>query len=182
MINRACNGPGGAPRHAPPPGCRAAVPARWRPWLLDKGSLTERLLAASGGDLRVRVMDQRWARPRPDERRILALGAGRRVLIREVLLIGRGEPWVYARSLLPPELLRGRHRLLAQLGERPLGSLLFQDPALRRSRIEIGRRQLPPLPGLESHRAERAWWRRSLFRLNGRPLLVAEMFLPGFSP
>jgi chorismate--pyruvate lyase len=158
------------------------VPARWRPWLLDRGSLTERLLAASGGDLRVRVLEQRWARPRPDERRALALGAGRRALIREVLLIGCGEPWVYARSVLPPDLLRGRHRFLAQLGERPLGGLLFRDPALRRSRIEVSRRPLPPLPGLESRPAERAWRRRSLFHLDGKPLLVAEMFLPGFSP
>ena len=173
--------PGNRRRPRPPTQCRTPVPARWRPWLLDSGSLTERLLAASGGDLRVRVLKQHWARPRPDERRILTLGAGRRALIREVLLIGCGEPWVYARSVLPPDLLRGRHRFLAHLGERPLGGLLFRNPALRRSRIEVSQRPVPPLPGLEYRPAERAWRRRSLFHLDGKPLLVAEMFLPGFS-
>ena len=175
-------GPGNRRRPWPPTRCRTPVPTRWRPWLLDSGSLTERLLAASRGDLRVRVLNQHWARPRPDERRILALGAGRRALIREVLLIGCGEPWVYARSVLPPDLLRGRYRCLARLGERPLGGLLFRDPALRRSRIEVTRRPVPTLPGLEYRPTGRAWLRRSLFYLDGKPLLVAEMFLPGFTP
>jgi chorismate lyase len=178
VIDRARNGPGSAARLH----CRTAVPARWRPWLLDSGSLTERLRAASGGDLRVRVLSQRWARPRLEERRALRLGAGQRALIREVLLLGRGEPWIHARSVLPLGLLRGRYRFLAQLGERPLGALLFRDPTLRRGPIQVERRPVPALPGLELPPGALAWERRSLFHLAERPLLVAEMFLPGFKP
>lgn len=182
MHTTARIGSGNGRRHSPCCQRREAVPARWRPWLLDCGSLTERLLAASGGDLRVRVLHQRWARPRLDERRALRLGAGQRALIREVLLLGRGAPWVHARSVLPLALLRGRYRFLARLGERPLGALLFREPSLRRGCIRIARRPVPALPGLEVPPGALAWERRSLFHLGNRPLLVAEMFLPGFSP
>ncbi len=161
---------------------RLSVPTELRPWLLDSGSLTERLRAASAGDLRVQVLDQRWARPRPDERRALHLPEARRALIREVLLIGCGKPWIYARSVLPAELLRGRYRFLARLGTRPLGALLFRDPGLRRSEIAIGHCPIPALPGVEPTAIRLAWVRRSRFFLAGNPLLVAEMFLPDFKP
>ncbi len=158
------------------------MPAQWRPWLFDQGSLTARLVARSGGDFRVQVLAQRWAPPTAPERRALGLGLRQRALIREVLLRGRGQPWVHARSVLPLALLRGRYRFLAQLGERPLGALLFRDPRLQRGPIEVARCPLPALPELTQARAAGAWQRRSLFYLGGRPLLVAEMFLPDFEP
>lgn len=160
----------------------AQVPAAWRPWLLDPGSLTARLVARSAGAFRVEVLAQGWAPPSADERRALGLGIRERALIREVLLRGGDQPWVYARSVLPLALLRGRYRFLSHLGTRPLGALLFRDRALRRGPIEVALRPVPALPGVDRAAGARAWLRRSLFDLGGRPLLVAEMFLPGFEP
>lgn len=175
-MSRACSHRGGC-RHA-----RTGVPAQWRPWLFDQGSLTARLVARSGGDFCVQVLAQRWALPTAAERRALGLGLRQRALIREVLLRGRGQPWVYARSVLPPALLRGRYRFLTHLGGRPLGALLFRDPRLRRGPIAVAKCPVPPLPELRGSTGLGAWQRRSLFYLGGRPLLVAEMFLPGFEP
>lgn len=150
-----------------------------RCWLLDEGSLTARLIAASGGDFRVRVIAQSWQRPHADEARALGLRAASRALVREVALECGGEAWVFARSIIPETTLRGELRHLRRFGSRSLGALLFASPRSRRgdfelSRIEAGDAFLPE--GLAPARA--VWARRSVFRLRDRALLVQEVFLP----
>ena len=72
------------------------LPPRSHDWLLDEGSLTERLIAASGGDFRVERLSQCWQQPLLSERRLLGLPGRQRALIREVVLRCREEPWIYA--------------------------------------------------------------------------------------
>jgi chorismate--pyruvate lyase len=121
----------------------------------------------------VRLLWQGWARPAPEERRRLGLPAGQYALIREVELLGHGQPWVRARSILPHTCLRGPGRRLRKLGNRSLGGLLFKDPTLRRGAIEVA-----PLRQAEGT----VWARRSRLYFHGRPLLVAECFLPALLP
>lgn len=147
--------------------------ARTLDWLLDPGSLTARLVARAGGDFRVRVTRLAWARPTRAEASTLALRTGEWALIREVVLVGRGEDWVVARSVIPRATLAGANRRLARLGDRPLGAFLFRDPTLRRRAVA-----LVTLPGDQSASAHVVWGRRSTFILRGAPLLVAEYFLP----
>lgn len=135
-------------------------------WIRDPGSLTARLQARAGGDFRVRLTRLVWARPRLDECLALRIPAGEWALVREVVLLGRGEAWVMARSVLPRSTLTGRNRQLRRLGTRPLGAFLFRDPGLRRDQVRVVRSP-------DGH-----WGRRSRFLLRGRPLLVAEYFLP----
>lgn len=144
-------------------------PARVASWLLETGSLTTRLVATAQGDFRVRVLAQYWGRPAREETRRLRLPAGRYALIREVELIGCGQAWVRARSVLPISSLTGPGRRLRRLGNRSLGGLLFRDPTLRRGPIEIARLQQPE---------GRVFARRSHLVYHGQPLLVAECFLP----
>ncbi|MFN3586959.1 MAG: chorismate--pyruvate lyase family protein [Moraxellaceae bacterium] len=138
-------------------------------WLTAPGSLTARLVAAADGDFRVRLLAQYWGRPAPEEARRLGLHPGRFALIREVELVGRGQPWVRARSVLPVASLAGAGRRLRRLGNRSLGHLLFRDPTLRRGPIEIARLLQPE---------GRVYARRSRLVYHGQPLLVAECFLP----
>lgn len=142
-------------------------------WLKDPGSLTARLLVASGGDFHVRLVRLVRERPTRAEARELGLHAGESALVREVVLVGRGEDWVVARSVIPRRTLTGRNRRLASLGERPLGAFLFRDPTLERRAVRV-----VALPALAPGAAVRAWGRRSMFVLHGQPLLVAEYFLP----
>ena len=107
------------------------LPPATRHWLLDEGSLTAILQAACGNRLRVRVLRQAWQRPRASERRALGLGTHEVALVREVLLECAGEPWVFARSIMPAATLRGRLRHLRRFGERSLGALLFSSRGLR---------------------------------------------------
>lgn len=155
------------------------LPQRIRSWLLDKGSLTEALIRASDGNFRVRVVQQRWMRPRPSECRAAGMRAHEVALVREVFLECHGEPWVFARSIIPARSLNGRLRHLRRFGERSLGALLFANPRIRRETFEVAR--VTPGHGLLARGASAdrpVWARRSVFRLHGQPLLVAEIFLP----
>lgn len=165
-------------------GSDQSVPKQWRDWLLDTGSLTQRLVHASDGKFAVQVLRQQLDTPRLSERRVLGLAARRVALIREVILLGDAVPWVYARSVIPLSTLTGRLRRLRHLDNRPLGALLFEDPSMCREPVEVAchthaNTQLPSSLGV---RGSPLWGRRSVFRLDQKPLLVSEVFLPGFKP
>ncbi len=156
-------------------------PGHWRPWLLDRGSLTQRLVALSGGQFRVQVLAQRIAVPRLSERRALGLPPRQLALIREVVLRGRDQPWVFARSVLPLASLTGSLRRWRKLDARPLGARLFSYPQLRRGALETANLRaaaLPLHPDTSLPPETKLWGRRSLFFVHGKPLLVCEIFLP----
>lgn len=159
-----------------------AIPADVRPWLLDTGSLTERLLKASDGHFRVQLLRHQWTRPLADERRALGLQSREAAMVREVLLCCRNEPWVYARSVLPARVLRGQHRHLRSFGARSLGAHLFSSPHTERDPFEYARIPGHALPDALAPADALLWARRSRFYLNHEPLLVAEVFLPAFQP
>lgn len=170
-----------APRWYPAAHRRWALPRGLRSWLLDQRSLTAKLITRSGGDFRVQVLRQITARPLLSEQRALGLRTGERVLVREVLLVGEGEPWVFARSLIPLRSLSGPLRRLRYLRDRPLGAFLFAQPGLERGTMEIsciGPNQSYVPPDVQGQAP--LWGRRSVFRLRGRPLLVSEVFLEPF--
>lgn len=148
---------------------RQPPPVRLRSWLDETGSLTARLQRLSGGRLRVRVLVEGWQRPWREERQTLRLPHRELAWVREVQLVVDGTPWVQARSILPRATLTGMGRRLTRLGDRSLGGLLFRDPALRRGEIATS---LLPLG------RQAVWARRSVLHLHGRPVLVAEAFLP----
>lgn len=157
------------------------LPARLLPWLTHADSLTARLKVHSQGAFGVQVLRQGWGLPRADEARRAAMKPRQQALIREVLLMGKGQPWVYARSILPATSLQGPLRYLRQLDSRPLGSLLFQYPGMYRDQIEITQLdlqyvQLPATAQVDGL----VWGRRSCFYLQQKPFLVSEFFLNPF--
>ncbi|MCP5158159.1 MAG: chorismate lyase [Gammaproteobacteria bacterium] len=173
-------------------------PPHWRPhrlcsarglpvglaqWLFDPGSLTRRLRQCCPDRFQVRVLRQGWSRPSRDEARVLRLRLDARTWTREVQLLCGDQAWVFARTLIPSATLRSRGRRLTQLGSRPLGEVLFSDPDMQRGPMEIAR----IVTGQRLHQRafvgfvappETIWGRRSVFRIDGQPLLVCEIFLP----
>jgi chorismate--pyruvate lyase len=159
------------------------VPTGLEDWLLDRGSLTSRLLKASEGAFKVRLLHQGWGRPLYSESQLLRTRRAEAALVREVELLGHGTPWVFARTLIPASSLRGGARRLASLGDKPLGAVLFSDPSMRRGPIQVARLQPrhPLFAAATSHLQQKPaelWGRRTLFYLAGKPLLVNEIFLP----
>lgn len=148
----------------------AKLPYNQRRWVLDRGSLTKRLIHASKGDFKVRISQQRWALPSLDERNLLNLPMGQRALIREVSLICAGIVWVNARSIIPLGTLTGAERQLAHLGERPLGAFLFKSKTMKRGPLQIA--------SFRSTQHKNISARRSVFFLQDKPILVSEFFMP----
>ena len=164
---------------------RAEIPRPLSSWLLDTASLTLRLQQLCPGEFRVRVLSQQIGRPTLDEVRALDKKADTRAIIRQVQLLCDGQPWIYARTVIPLTSVRGRLRRLVHLGTRPLGGMLFADPGMRRDIVELAcirkgedlyataTRSLQVKPAT-------VWGRRAVFRIAHKPLLVTEVFLPSF--
>ena len=157
----------------------AQVPAALRPWLLAEGSLTRKLLRVSAGEFRVERISQRWCRPTLSEARLLEIDPKQWALIREVILWGRGEAWVYARSVMPARSLRGDLGRLRHLRNTSLGALLFKYPQLQRTPFQIACVAPSSIPALVCG-DHTLWGRRSRFSVNGRSLIVGEIFLDAF--
>lgn len=154
-----------------------------RPWLLDRGSLTRRLIKASGNQFKVQVLQQNWQRPRMSEACLLGMPQRELAIVREVVLLCAGEPWVFARSVIPAGSVTGRLRRLRKFNDSSLGEMLFKDPSMRRKTFQIARidgdsQQIPA----SLHQTHQLWGRRCRFELANQPIMVSEVFLTSFSP
>lgn len=165
------------PRRQLAPKCRP--PVVLHSWLDDSSSLTARLSKLSQGQFRVEIVKQYVALPSSEEQQTLAMRRPGRALIREVILYGHNQPWIFARSVLPLTSLSGPLRHLRKQRNRPLGAFLFSQPQLVRSPIAVAAFNVDDncLPAAIV-RQQRLWGRRSIFSLHAKPLLVSEVFLP----
>tara|TARA_B100000767_G_scaffold158098_1_gene148542 strand:- start:5271 stop:5885 length:615 start_codon:yes stop_codon:yes gene_type:complete len=153
-------------------------------WLLDQGSLTERLIKKSQNQFYVDVLRQIWGEADPGEKDLLGQIHPEPCLIREVLLYCHQQPWVYAKTVMPEKSLKDELAHLRSFDNQPLGQLLFNTPGLIRSPFEVAQFNAHHLPSdvqrLINNEAVSQWGRRSRFEVYGKPLLVSEIFLPAF--
>jgi chorismate lyase len=133
-------------------------------WLMESGSMTCRFEQHCSY---VRVEPQRECFITPDQltEEMAYLPYSERYWLREIVLLGDGQPWLLARTVVPQETLTGPDQALVDLGTLPLGRYLFSSDHLTRDYIHIGRCQA-------------LWGRRSRLCLAGKPLLLTELFLP----
>lgn len=159
-----------------------SLPRSLRSWLSDRGSLTQRLKSRCDS-FRVAPLATGLARPNTDECALLGVPPGTRAYVREVLLLCNEVPVVFAHSVLPHASLRGGWNGITRLGSRSLGEALFSDHRIQRQPLAYHRvRRDHPLfraiAGQQALAVSSLWARRSVFCLNGHPLLVTEVFLP----
>ena len=175
-------------RNRPPP-IATAVQSHW---LTAPGALTNRLRQL--GPVTVRVVRELSDGATQDEAGALGLPPRSPVWIREVVLSVDGHPCVAARSVTPLVDSHAGWQAIRRLRSRPLADLLYHDRTIRRSSFASAiLRPAIPLHGVAQH----AWAsstgssarpatpvrflaRRSVFARAGRPLLVAEAFMPDF--
>jgi len=165
-------------------------PQPLKDWLLDEGSLTARLKAHCE-NFQVKVIGEQHQLCSAEEACNL-IKVGEPILVREVILYCDNVPQVFARSLLPLTSLTGKEQALASLGEQPLGQVLFNNASLRRQRLEVSSFNDDSSVAIlakdlfnKSHTQYSSelfipmlWGRRSIFMLENKPLMVAEVFLP----
>lgn len=158
--------------------------APMRDWLINRASLTARLVAASQ-QFRVQRLHQRQAICLADEFAEIALHRPQKVLERDVLLRCDGAAMVYAHTVVPLTASASQWPLFAALGEKSLGSTLFKDPLVERCALSYARlrfdhalmRRIHALQLLDEGVGS-LLARRSVFRRKGGCLLVTEIFLP----
>ena len=176
-----CPRPRAASRTAASPRLPCAPSPALYTWLKDPQSLTAKLIASSQHQFRVQVVRQTLGRAQTNECLALRIKTTQRCLIREVILVGQEQPWVFARSILPLSSLTGRLRHLRYRGSKPLGAFLFSQPDLERHPIAVAlinrHHNYVPIEYLDN---DPVWGRRSIFVLDNKPLLVSEVFLPPF--
>ena len=158
----------------------ASLNIRW--WLLHRDSLT-RLIQQRCDKFSVEPVFQSLAPACTDELVILNLRRCELAMVREVYLYCGDTPVVFAHSVVAKKHLCGAWRGLSRLGNRSLGTMLFTNPMIKRA--EFGFKELNNHHPLFKRACERLqtplaslWARRSLFRLQGQPILVTEVFLP----
>ncbi|EOD56304.1 chorismate--pyruvate lyase family protein [Aeromonas molluscorum] len=149
----------------------AMPPAELAPWLFDTGSMTARL-RRHNDHFSLELLGHHQQALTPDEQALLGVVTGLR---REVILHGDGGPAVLGWTLFADEALVGA--ALDQLGEQPLGERIFGAAPASRDCLQLARFELVDGVGESSA----VWGRRSRLYLNGWPLLVHEVLLPGLA-
>lgn len=153
-----------------------------RHWLTHGGSLTQRLQSRSR-EFSVRPSQHLHAKPQVDEARLLGLSYRQHALLREVYLYCNNEPVVFAHSVLPIHSLRGEWMQLGCLGSQSLGTALFTNPKVTRTRLEfkkLSRQHVLYQRAVTvlTVKPQALWARRSIFRLRRSAIMVTEVFLP----
>ncbi len=164
------------------------APLALQEWLSDTGSLTRKLekalLYPEDRHLELQILADYKQNLVASEKKFFRRPINRS-RIREILLCDQGEPIVMARSVLPITSSIGSNHRILKLGHKPLGAVLF-------AKVLKGRfRPIRQIVRLDHHQLEwkvcqrryldlpkRVWARRTLYQLNGHPLLVMEIFLP----
>ena len=154
------------------------IPPLLLPWLFDASSLTARMIELCGQDFSVQVISQHWQKLEAKEASAMALKNVRSALVRQVLLCCGDQPLVYARTVIPVTTIQGAQRRYANMGNRPLGAMLFADRTMRREEVQVALLPAEHEVNKYTKSAEPVWGRRSVFRVSGKPLLVSEYFLP----
>ena len=158
----------------------SGAPAELLPWLRDTGSLTQRIRQRCGL-FSVRNVKSGLAPIAHDESGLLK--SAPQAWSREVFLCADDQPVVFAHSTCDTRHLHGAWTAVRELGNQPLGVLLFSHPLVSRQPLHYKALSVQhPLyrratAGLTDP-PNRLWARRSLFYLRNAPLLVTEVFLP----
>lgn len=149
-------------------------------WLDAPGSLTKSIQQVCTKAFRVKVLLHEFSDTPTAAPDTLQLAAGDRVLHREVLLCDAEVPLVFACSLLPEKALHGRFAALKDMGSRPLGHWIFQEPVLQRSEMQFTALagNDPLFARLEQLQTGIIYGRKTLFSGAAQPFLVSEFFLP----
>ena len=153
-------------------------------WLTHRDSLTARLVARCQR-FRVQRLHQTLSSCLADEFAEIGLRRRLKVVEREVLLRCDERPVVYAHTIVPTSANATQWPLFAALGEKSLGSTLFNDPLVERGHLSYAKlRHTHPLMKriaalqILPEPVDYLYARRSVFKRKGGCLLVTEIFLP----
>ncbi|WP_375751860.1 chorismate lyase [Vibrio sp. HN007] len=137
-------------------------------WLQEEGSLSRRL-EKECQDLSVNLLSNHVIQGESLTTQEVSLLSNEACILREVILNGDDSQWVVGRTLMPLSSLEDQQYDLSELGEIPLGLTVFRAEEVYRDKLQAG---------WANTSYGKLLARRSRLWMNGKPLLVAELFLP----
>lgn len=155
------------------------LPGKVEDWLAEPGSLTARVRERCASKFRLHVIDEQHV----NDARVFEDVPSGNVFQRDITLGCGDRPLIFARTRVP-EITLQAHPWLAELGNKPLGARLFDEPGYMRGRFHVARLQAGE--ALYDYLNENVvllsqnlWARRARVELNGKPFEICECFLPG---
>lgn len=153
-----------------------------RAWLSYPGSLTG-AQRATAHQYKLTLARQNWETAYGDEQQLLSITSQEKTFIRHVDQWCDNKLTVVGRTVFPASTFNEGGKILEQLGEEPLGDIIFKEATLIRSPFQYAQlRSHDPLykAYIAPHLAtgEDVWARRSIFTFLHKPLLVTEIFIP----
>lgn len=155
------------------------LPGSVEDWLAEPGSLTARVRGRCANEFRFRLLEER----QEENAIVFDDVAPSQVFCREITLGCGDVPLVFARTRIPASTLAA-HPWLGELGGKPLGKRLFDEPGYMRGRFRVAR--LVAGDALYDYVNEKvvplsapSWARRARVELTGKPFEICECFLPG---
>ena len=136
-----------------------------RSWLLEKGPITQRIKLTEEFKLQI-ICDEETEVPDSELKFLKFKSKNNR--LREVLLHGNNTPRVYARSVIPNETIENGFRKLGELGDKPLGDILFNK--------EIFKKELMQYASFKINQ-NIFWGRKARYSVKNYPFSVMEVFL-----
>lgn len=160
----------------------------WWDWLSRPYKLSEAFRRVATA-LSVDVISQQFDSILTDEALYLDLQADEKPFLRQVYILGDGNRFEYARVIIPPETYEKHFKQLENLNSNLIGEkVLYSHPGMKRSAFEYtaltaqdSRFEIASA-GFTGGKPDVLWARRSIFWLDGLPLSVMEVFLPGIPP
>ena len=158
------------------------IPKKILSWFINEQSMTQAIRCVCA-KMTLKLLSQRWCKPTPSDIQYLQLDPALDVSVREVEMLGDAEIWVYARTVLPAMLFRGKHKdLFSQLGTRPIGDILYSYPGIKRFDIQVAHltSSVPGYESMQKYEEDRTglWARRAKFHFLGCNLSVSEVIFP----
>ena len=155
-----------------------------REWLEDRGSLTRRLREAGQQNFSLSVLGETMEIASDEDKRLLN-SREKHLRVRRVRLGCDAIELVFACTLMPRSTLL-RHPWLKELGDQPLGEALADRDSVERTDfeyawIESGHALVSQALQATDTTSAGLWARRSRFMVDGSPILVDEVFLPGLA-
>lgn len=158
----------------------APVPATIRAWLTYSGLLSARMRALFGSAYALNIVRELQSSECSEALARMACPAGE-ALLREIEIVNGTRRAMFAQTFIPLTTLQSQP-WLAELGTSSLGETLARVSAVHRGALEF--KQLTGDDALLTAATGGAtditslWARRSVFAVEGAPLLVTEVFLP----
>ena len=135
-------------------------------WLLEEGPITERI--KSNGDFELELVKDKVDFVRDDEKSFLGDIAGR-IKVREVYLRENNKPKVWARSCIPLKTIKEGLSSLGELGNKPLGDILFEKDVFKKKEVLYS--------SFRGEFLKHYWGRKTKYLVNKLPFSVMEVFL-----